>query len=117
MEEWLSGITDLSHGASTGAASDQTNRQMYAVLYDMQRVLGEMANRMEALPAGPASNSAQIAPDPAVRELASGVDQLVRQMRAEQKVVREWVDEQSAQQSEVAAVLKDLASSAPRRKV
>jgi hypothetical protein len=51
----------------------------------------------------------------AVKELAKGVDQLVRQMRAEQKVVREWVDEQAAQQSEVASVLKDLAAKVSRR--
>jgi hypothetical protein len=114
LEEWLSGITDLSHGVVTGSAVDQTNRQMYAVLYDMQRVLGEMANRME-VPPGAVGAPVQVAPDPAVKELASGVDQLVRQMRAEQKVVREWVDEQSAQQSEVAAVLKDLAGNVPRR--
>jgi hypothetical protein len=44
------------------------------------------------------------------------VDQLVRQMRAEQKVVREWVDEQAAQQSEVASVLKDLAANVSRKK-
>ena len=50
-----------------------------------------------------------------MRELAKGVDQLVRQMRAEQKVVREWVDEQAAQQTEVASVLKELAASVPRR--
>jgi hypothetical protein len=116
LEEWLSGITDLGHGAVPGTTTDQTNRQMYAVLYDMQRVLGEMANRMEAGSAG-AVGGASPAPDPAVKELANGVDQLVRQMRAEQKVVREWVDEQSAQQSEVAAVLKDLAGNVPRRKV
>src|SRR5215813_6404720 len=52
----------------------------------------------------------------AVKELAKGVDQLVRQMRAEQKVVREWVDEQAAQQSEVASVLKDLAANVSRKK-
>jgi len=46
-----------------------------------------------------------------VRELARGVDQLVRQMRAEQKVVREWVDEQGARQSEVAGLLRELATS------
>ena len=51
----------------------------------------------------------------AVKELAKGVDQLVRQMRAEQKVVREWVDEQAAQQSEVASVLKDLAANVSRK--
>ena len=50
-----------------------------------------------------------------MKELAKGVDQLVRQMRAEQKVVREWVDEQAAQQSEVASVLKDLAANVVRK--
>ena len=50
-----------------------------------------------------------------MKELAKGVDQLVRQMRAEQKVVREWVDEQAAQQSEVASVLKDLAANVARK--
>ena len=36
-------------------------------------------------------------------------------MRAEQKVVREWVDEQAAQQSEVATVLKELAANMRRK--
>jgi hypothetical protein len=46
-------------------------------------------------------------------------------MRAEQKIVREWVDEQAQQQSELAAVLReqnqlagalrDIAARAPRR--
>ena len=31
----------------------------------------------------------------AVKDLAAGVDKLIRQMRAEQKVVREWADEQA----------------------
>ena len=31
--------------------------------------------------------------DNGVRELASGIDGLVKQMRAEQQVVREWIDE------------------------
>ena len=50
-----------------------------------------------------------------IRELARGVNQLVTQMRAEQKVVREWVDEQAAQQSEVANALKELATNMQRR--
>ena len=44
------------------------------------------------------------------------MNNLVSQMRAEQKVVREWVDEQAGQQAEVAVVLRDLANSIPRRK-
>ena len=55
-----------------------------------------------------------------VRDLARGVNQLVNQMRVEQKVVREWVDEQASQQQEVATMLKNLAgalqSTPPRKK-
>ncbi|HWK33204.1 MAG TPA: hypothetical protein VNR51_05945 [Hyphomicrobium sp.] len=53
--------------------------------------------------------------DEQLRELARGVNQLVSQMRAEQKVVREWVDEQAAQHSEVANALKELAINMRRR--
>jgi hypothetical protein len=79
---------------------------MHRAVLDLNERIGGMP-RTEGGGAPPA--------DDAVRELAKGVDQLVRQMRAEQKVVREWVDEQAAQQSEVASVLKELAANVPRR--
>ena len=44
----------------------------------------------------------------AVKDLAQGVEKLIRQMRAEQKVVREWADEQAQQQHELAAVLQQI---------
>jgi hypothetical protein len=110
LEEWLSGITDL---APAGAAtSDYASRQLYAAIHDMHRAVLDLNERVSAIPrmdGGAPPN------DEAVRELAKGVDQLVRQMRAEQKVVREWVDEQAAHSSEVATVLKDLAASVPRK--
>jgi uncharacterized protein YoxC len=46
----------------------------------------------------------------AVQDLSQGVDKLIRQMRAEQKVVREWADEQAQQQQEIATVLREVAS-------
>jgi hypothetical protein len=57
----------------------------------------------------------QGAGDEQLRELARGVNQLVTQMRAEQKVVREWVDEQASQHSEVASALKELAINMRRK--
>jgi hypothetical protein len=36
-------------------------------------------------------------------------------MRAEQNIVRQWEDEQAAQQTEVTGVLKELASNIQRR--
>jgi hypothetical protein len=50
-----------------------------------------------------------------VKDLARGVNQLVNLMRSEQKVVREWVDEQSAQQAELTGALKALADNFQRR--
>jgi uncharacterized protein YoxC len=48
----------------------------------------------------------------AVKDLAQGVDKLIRQMRAEQKVVREWADEQAQQQHELATVLQEITDKA-----
>jgi hypothetical protein len=111
LEEWLSGITDLAPGGS--GTSDYASRQLYAAIHDMHRAVLDLNERVSAIPRLDGGTGPQS--DEAVRELAKGVDQLVRQMRAEQKVVREWVDEQAAQQSEVATVLKELAASVPRK--
>ena len=109
LEEWLSGITELAPGGSQ--TGDYANRQLYAAIHDMHRAVLDLNERIGALPK---TNGGAPAED-SVRELAKGVDQLVRQMRAEQKVVREWVDEQAAQQTQVASVLKELAANVPRR--
>jgi hypothetical protein len=111
LEEWLSGITDLAPGGSQ--TSDYASRQLYAAIHDMHRAVLDLNERVGSIPR--ADGAAGGGADEAVRDLAKGVDQLVRQMRAEQKVVREWVDEQAAQQSEVATVLKELAASVPRK--
>ncbi|MBO0765809.1 MAG: flagellar motor protein MotA [Hyphomicrobiaceae bacterium] len=110
LEEWLSGITELAPGGSQ--ASDYASRQLYAAIHDMHRAVLDLNERVSAIPRMDGGGAPA---DDAVRELAKGVDQLVRQMRAEQKVVREWVDEQAAQQSEVATVLKELAAAVPRK--
>ncbi len=113
LEEWLSGITELTPSGATGStSSDFVNRQLLSAVVDMQRALEEFSNRLGEQPIAPpqilAGNAAPAGDE--VRDLARGVNQLVSQMRAEQKVVREWVDEQASQQAEVASMLKNLAS-------
>jgi hypothetical protein len=112
LEEWLSGITELAPGVSQ--SSDYANHQLYAAITDMHRAITDLNDRIGG---GPRLEGGAGAPhaEEAVKDLAKGVDQLVRQMRAEQKVVREWVDEQAAQQSEVASVLKELAAKVVRK--
>jgi len=109
LEEWLSGITDLSP-ASGGIGSDVSTRQLQVAVYDLQRAITDLGGRIDSGGEGGDGTGGQ-----PVRELAHGVDHLVRQMRAEQKVVREWIDEQAARQTEVATVLKDLAKTMARR--
>jgi methyl-accepting chemotaxis protein len=114
LEEWLSGITELTPGSLT--ATDQASRQLSAAVYEMQRAVEELSGRLK-LQAGAPGTGGALSPagEESVRELARGVNQLVTQMRAEQKVVREWVDDQAAQQTEVTNVLKDLAQNLQRR--
>ncbi|CAN1724606.1 Flagellar motor protein MotA [Hyphomicrobium sp. 1Nfss2.1] len=112
LEEWLSGITELTPGSS--GTTDQVNRQLSSAILHMQRAVEDLSTRlsdqsMASAIAGKGGGDEQL------RELARGVNQLVTQMRAEQKVVREWVDEQAAQHSEVAQALKQLAANMQRR--
>jgi len=110
LEEWLSGITELTPGSSQ--SGDYASRQLYAAIHDMHRAVIDLTERVGTIPRGGDGGPPA---DEAVRDLAKGVDQLVKQMRAEQKVVREWVDEQAHQQTEVASVLKELAANVPRK--
>lgn len=111
LEEWLSGITELTP-ANTSGSTDQVARHLFASIHQVQVSIAEMADRLQSVSAAPAAAAGS---DAAVRELASGVNQLVAQMRAEQNVMRQWVDDQAAQQSEVASVLKDLSRNMGRR--
>jgi hypothetical protein len=80
LEEWLSGITELTPGAAPG---DVGNRQLYIAIADLNRTIGSLAERVTSSGGDPA--------------LTHGVQQLVTQMRSEQQVVRQWLDEQSNQ--------------------
>jgi len=103
LEEWLSSITEL--GSGEGASEASTN-QLQLALMEMHRSLNELGINIQN---GIASGHGQS--DEAVKELARGIDKLVKQMRAEQKVVREWVDEQAAQQVELANALREFSAS------
>jgi hypothetical protein len=116
LEEWLSGITELTPAGTPSISTDYVNRQLLGAVVDMQRALEDFTNRLAEQPVAPprvmATGPHQSTDE--VRELARGVNQLVNQMRSEQKVVREWVDEQAQQQAEVANMLRNLADSMKR---
>jgi hypothetical protein len=99
LEDWLSGITELQSATDTTGTS--VPPQLRFALIEMQRSISDLSDKVEL----------KMVNDPtgaAVKDLAQGVDKLIRQMRAEQKVVREWADEQAQQQHELATVLKQI---------
>ena len=98
LEDWLSNITSLQ-SADEGARD--MSPQLRFALVDMQRSLSDLTEKVEMRILNDNTGDA-------VKDLAQGVDKLIRQMRAEQKVVREWADEQAQQQHELATVLQQI---------
>ena len=106
LEDWLSGITELQLADTPGAgAGAGVAPQVRYALLDMQRSLADLNDKVEQKML--TDNTGE-----AVKDLAAGVDKLIRQMRAEQKVVREWADEQAQQQHELATVLRQITDKA-----
>jgi hypothetical protein len=103
LEDWLSGITELQLADAPGAAG--VAPQVRFALLDMQRSLADLNDKVEMKMLNDNTGDA-------VKDLAAGVDKLIRQMRAEQKVVREWADEQAQQQHELAVVLRQITDKA-----
>jgi len=99
LEDWLSNITELQSADAAGASN--VSPQLRFALLDMQRSLSDLNEKVEQRIVNDTTGDA-------VKDLAQGVDKLIRQMRAEQKVVREWADEQAQQQHELAAVLRQI---------
>ena len=105
LEDWLSGITELQLADTPGPAGAGVAPQVRYALLDMQRSLADLNDKVEQKML--TDNTGE-----AVKDLAAGVDKLIRQMRAEQKVVREWADEQAQQQHELATVLRQITDKA-----
>jgi hypothetical protein len=99
LEDWLSGITELQ--SAEGTATVGVPPQLRFALLDMQRSLSDLSEKVEMRALGDNTGAA-------VKDLAQGVEKLIKQMRAEQKVVREWADEQAQQQHELATVLRQI---------
>lgn len=112
LEEWLSGITELTPGS--GGMGDRSTAQLTLAISEMSRALVELNNRLSSgTPIAGSGAGAQT--EQTVRELSDGIQQLVTQMRTEQRVVREWADEQASQNAEVAGMVRDLRGALTRK--
>lgn len=116
LEEWLSGITELTPGSM--GVTDQASRQLTSAIYELQRVMAELLEKVGSLPSyGSLEAPTKIndRTEDSVKDLTRHISQMINLMRTEQKVVREWVDEQATQKSELTTAIKTLNENFQRR--
>lgn len=98
FEDWLSTMTDvgMGEGTSTGLPA--------FVRLDMQNLQRSVERLNDRVDGGVAANGAA-GSNETIEQLADAVTNLVTQMREEQKMVRQWIQNQQVQQNEVQRLL------------
>ena len=103
LEDWLSTITDVQSG-------DGNHTSMPAFLridlQNLQKSIERLGAHLDHARGGTVNPAvANGSDDRATEELADAVANLVQQMREEQKMVRQWIQSQQVQQSEIQRLL------------
>jgi hypothetical protein len=105
LEDWLSTITDLEGFEEGDEAGNTIAREIRVAIDRLARTLGDGGGNRAATAA--------------MANLAEGIQGLVQHMRAEQQMVRDWVEGQAEQQRSLQRALDRLAdrgvASLPRR--
>lgn len=94
LENWLSSVTDVTSGASAAQAAGPEELRQLSV------ALSQLA----------ASGRAETHSAAAMANLAEGVQGLVRNMRHEQQMLRDWIEAQKQESAELRRVLEQLAA-------
>ncbi len=113
LEDWLSSITDIEAGEGAGFAAPQYLRMDLSELQEgIERINETLLKAIEepAPAASAAAPASGVSPD-SLDRLADAVGGLVRQMREEQKVMRDWAEDQSAKTAEIRDILAGAAKS------
>ncbi len=107
LEDWLSTITDVQAGTSeAGTASAGIPAFMRIDMQGLQRAIDRLAQQVEqGQGAGISPTNGSSGGSETIEQLADAVASLVAQMRDEQKMVRNWIQTQQVQQSEIQRLL------------
>jgi hypothetical protein len=102
LENWLAGATEIGVGDKSERDSEPEIR---FALVDVQRSISDLGQKIEKN--GANDNAMQD-----IKALAKNIEKLVTQMRNEQKIIREWADEQSDKNQKLATVIEQISDSA-----
>ena len=100
FEDWLSTITDVQAGEGGGAG---TPALMRFDMMNLNRTVEKLNQQIDQGKGLGGSNGG--ASNDTMEQLAEAVANLVTQMRDEQKMVRQWIQTQQVQQSEIQRLL------------
>lgn len=102
LEDWLSTVTDIDpeEGPSLSAPSEST-----------EQIQASMARLQKTVEEGGSKNAAQ-----AMSNLAEGIQGLVKHVRSEQQMMRDWAENQGEQQKRIEALLTSISSAFDRAK-
>ncbi|UUP17269.1 MotA/TolQ/ExbB proton channel family protein [Nitratireductor thuwali] len=102
LENWLSTVTDLGSDLTTGSKESEASDELKA-----------MAEKLRTMQeAGGGSNPRTAA---AMAQLAEGISGLVKNMRQEQQMMRDWVEAQAGEQKALRETLESIATSLKKR--
>jgi hypothetical protein len=101
LEDWLSTITDVHAGEGGGTMMPAFLR---IDLQNLQKSIDRLGTQFDGRPGVPAP-TVNGGTESATEDLADAVANLVQQMREEQKMVRQWIQSQQVQQSEIQRLL------------
>ena len=96
LENWLSSVTDVGTDMAPAAARAKDESEAVKVLSDRLRTIQESGGSNQRVAA-------------AMANLAEGISNLVKSMRNEQQMMRDWVEAQSEEQKATRAALEKIA--------
>jgi len=105
LEDWLSTVTDLTPAELAGERESPDLSSLASIEYSIEQLARSMADG-----SGPTRGATA-----AMAQLAEGIQALIQHMRAEQQMIREWVEAQADQQQDVKRVLSALGHRAKER--
>lgn len=98
LENWLSSVTDLGRDLNSGAVGS-----------------GDVTKAMERLAASVKDGGQTPRTNAAIANLAEGIQGLVKHMRSEHQLLRDWVENQSAAQDDIKRLLERLDQNLPEK--
>ncbi len=107
LENWLSSVTDLSSDITPATVAD-------AGKHGSAEEIRALSERLRAVQETGGSNQRVAS---AMANLADGISGLVKNMRSEQQMMRDWVEAQSNEQKQIRATLDKLADAIKKREV